>query len=559
MVYDCCMFLNENDLFEIRLNQHWNFVDKFIVIEAGETHTGDPKPFNFDHERFKPYSEKLIYVKFDNFQDEIDKYGELLLDYECVKDRGPYMETDDWIRDHFQANYLYKVMLDDGAKDDDIVYISCLDEIIKKSAFEEALTIFADKSYNKNGLRPVISFHCNLFVYKFNILHKHWSEHVAGIVTEFGNFKKVLPTTLRDQNMATHPFIKNGGWHFTFLDDTDGEKVLTKQKSWAHSRDRYFGDNLKYDHMTVYEALERMFRDYPHKIVDPTSETHPSYILENLEKYQKFIYKELITNIDSCSVCGSKNLNKHRATMDRWTLNRFLRLNPHTPKPQGFINHCRDCDYAGFSYRFSLKSEADYYKDYMDGEYLESRAQSEGPGIINFSQWYHGEENVNQCRNNREQIIGRYLDIKSITSVLDFGGDTGLMIPNAFQNCKKYVYEVEEREREIDVEPIKDQKVDLVICTHVLEHVSDINNSMQNIKKFLKPDGYLYVEVPKEFSKHFDGEYNFYEHINLFTETGLTNLLSKHGFETSPVETINYIEPMTTSIGIIGKLIDGDK
>ena len=36
--YDCCMFYNENDLFEIRLNQHWDFVDKFVVVEAGETH-----------------------------------------------------------------------------------------------------------------------------------------------------------------------------------------------------------------------------------------------------------------------------------------------------------------------------------------------------------------------------------------------------------------------------------------------------------------------------------------------------------------------------------------
>ena len=39
-VYDCTMFLNENDLFEIRINEHWDFIDKFILIEANETHTG---------------------------------------------------------------------------------------------------------------------------------------------------------------------------------------------------------------------------------------------------------------------------------------------------------------------------------------------------------------------------------------------------------------------------------------------------------------------------------------------------------------------------------------
>ena len=289
-IYDCCMFLNENDLYEIRLKTHWDFVDKFIVIEAGETHTGDPKPFNFDQERFKKYSDKLIYVKFDNFQDEIDKYADLLLDEDCLRDRGSGMETDDWIRDHFQANYLYKVMLDLGAEDSDIVYISCLDEIINQESFNKALERFKGNELYQ-GIRPVFGFHLNLFVYKFNLMHKHWTDHVAGMITEFGNFKKILPTTIRDRSIATHSHIENGGYHFTFLDDTDGEKVLAKQKSWAHSRDQYPGEKLKYDHVTIDEALDRMFRDYPHTIVPISYDTHPRYIVDNLDKFQNYIFK----------------------------------------------------------------------------------------------------------------------------------------------------------------------------------------------------------------------------------------------------------------------------
>lgn len=289
-VFDCCMFYNENDLYEIRLNTHWDFVDKFIVVEAGQTHTGNDKPFNFDHERFKSYSEKLVYVKFEDFQEEINKFPELL-DDDCIRDRGPMVETDDWIRDHFQANYLFKIMSDLGAKDNDIVYISCLDEIIKKSAFEEALTRFNGTELYQ-GVRPVFGFHYNLYVYKFNLLHKHWTNHVAGMITEFGNFKKILPTTMRDRGMATHSHIQNAGYHFTFLDDTNGEKVLAKQKSWAHSRDKYPGEKVKYDNATIEEALVRMFKDYPHTIVPITEDTHPKYILDNLDKLQKFIYKD---------------------------------------------------------------------------------------------------------------------------------------------------------------------------------------------------------------------------------------------------------------------------
>ena len=288
-VFDCCMFYNENDLYELRLKTHWEFIDKFIVVEAGETHTGDDKPFNFDHERFAPYAEKLVYIKFDNFQDEINKYPELLDDI-AVADRGSAMETDDWIRDHFQANYLYKVMTDLGAEDSDIVYISCLDEIIKPSAFKQAAEVFKEPG-EFQGLRPVFGFHYYLYVYKFNLLHKHWKDHVAGVITEYGNFKKILPTTIRDRGMATHPHIQDAGWHFTFLDDTEGEKVLAKQRAWAHSRDKYPGEKLKYDNATIEEALARMFKDYPHTVVEITAETHPQYIVDNIDKLQKFIYK----------------------------------------------------------------------------------------------------------------------------------------------------------------------------------------------------------------------------------------------------------------------------
>ena len=77
-VYDCTLFWNENDLYELRLNQHWSFVDKFIVVEAGETHTGNKKSFNFDHKRFEKYKSKIIYATFDSFQEEILKHSELL-------------------------------------------------------------------------------------------------------------------------------------------------------------------------------------------------------------------------------------------------------------------------------------------------------------------------------------------------------------------------------------------------------------------------------------------------------------------------------------------------
>lgn len=291
-VYDCCSFLNENDLFEIRLNQHWDFVDKFIVVESGETHTGLKKSLNFDHDRFKPYSSKLVYVSFDNFVNEIAKYP-ALVDQTTINAANPEQCRDDWIRCYFQDNYIIKILSDLGATDSDVVYRSCLDEILSENAFNVGIQRFEDPQLY-NGLRPIFYFHMYLYAYKLNLLHMDCGQHYAGIMTEVGNFKKILPASIRHLGISTHPHIPNAGWHFTFLDNTDGEMVLEKQRSWAHSKDQYLGQKTKFDHTTKEEALQRFFHDYSVTKVDIVEGTHPSYIVNNLEKYQNFIYKGIL-------------------------------------------------------------------------------------------------------------------------------------------------------------------------------------------------------------------------------------------------------------------------
>ena len=302
-IYDISMFFNENDLYELKLNQHWDFVDKFVVIEAGQAHTGYKKPFNFDHKRFEKYKSKLVYVNFGSIEEEIQKNPNLLDDF-SVHDRSREgKHTSDWIRSDFHGNYSVKVLTDLGAKDEDIILNNSIDELITKEAFEEALLIFEDKTKlyqlrlgNQNCLddnmnpimtRPSFGFLLDLYVYKFNL----WSKKCdVGQITEFSFFKKFLPSTARSLSMNTHENIgPNSGWHFSWMDDTDGEKVLEKQKSWGHSRDAIPGQKVKFEHSTKAEALQRLFLDYQIKKVDISESTHPGYLLDNLEKYKNYI------------------------------------------------------------------------------------------------------------------------------------------------------------------------------------------------------------------------------------------------------------------------------
>tara|TARA_B100000029_G_C17460999_1_gene918527 strand:- start:212 stop:1111 length:900 start_codon:yes stop_codon:yes gene_type:complete len=297
-VYDCCPFWNENDLYELRLNQHWDFVDKFIVTEAGETHTGNRKPFNFDHDRFKKYKSKIIYSKFNSFEEEINN-NTYLLDNYSVHDRSAKgQNTTDWIRDHFQGNYPLKVLMEQEAQDEDIIYISSSDEILKQDAFEEAIKRFENnKTFplisgaTKQSLgmfRPAFGFILDLYVYKFNLKSE---QTPVAMITEVDTIKKILPSTMRALALHTHDDIPDAGWHFSWLDDAGGKKVLQKQKNWAHSRDVLPDQKVKYTHTGVDEALERLFIDYKAEKVPLSLETHPDFLMNNLDKYKGYIYE----------------------------------------------------------------------------------------------------------------------------------------------------------------------------------------------------------------------------------------------------------------------------
>ena len=50
-IYDCTIFLDENLMFEVRLNTLDKYVDKFVVVESLYTHAGNKKKKNFDINR----------------------------------------------------------------------------------------------------------------------------------------------------------------------------------------------------------------------------------------------------------------------------------------------------------------------------------------------------------------------------------------------------------------------------------------------------------------------------------------------------------------------------
>jgi SAM-dependent methyltransferase len=79
--------------------------------------------------------------------------------------------------------------------------------------------------------------------------------------------------------------------------------------------------------------------------------------------------------------------------------------------------------------------------------------------------------------------------------------------------------------------PFKAASFDSVICTEVLEHVSEPEAALREIYRVLKPGGPLYITVPMFTSLHYE-PYDFFR----YTKYGLTHLLKKTGFEVTALE-----------------------
>jgi len=77
---------------------------------------------------------------------------------------------------------------------------------------------------------------------------------------------------------------------------------------------------------------------------------------------------------------------------------------------------------------------------------------------------------------------------------------------------------------------------DLVIYSHVLEHVLDVGEELGRLREVLAPDGTVYIEVPgvKRLDLVYEHDFLRYlqnAHVHHFSLRTLTNLLEKHGFE----------------------------
>lgn len=212
MLIDSFTFFDELDMLEFRLRMLWPLVDKFVIVEADHTFSGNKKPYclsdNWDG--FEWAHEKIIYHQM------------------MVRPQGPYIlpkkyepEHQCWKIETTQRNGIVGGC--DGFPDDAVIMMGDVDEIPTREALQYAL----DKEVWLD--HPVV-FRQSMFYYNLKFLRKEmWH---GTIITDLAKLREMTPQKLRDSRNGLPNAIDNGGWHLSHFGGVD--KIRYKIESYSH-------------------------------------------------------------------------------------------------------------------------------------------------------------------------------------------------------------------------------------------------------------------------------------------------------------------------------------
>ena len=268
----------------------------FVIIESCFNHKGEEKKLNFDINKFIKFKNKIKYLILDELPPNIDNIK--IDDSESEKSQKYILNG--YKRDHFQRNYITNGI--NEATSDDIILISDIDEIPKL----ENLNFKSIKN-------KLILFNQRMCYYKFNLYQKDYN----WIGTRACKKKNLLsPQWLRDIKPKSYPFwrldvlfsnnkyidiffVKNGGWHFSYINTP--ELINQKLHSYTHHREYELNPLTDIDievRIKNRESIYNLNADQKKnqfsqgaKLELLDAENLPKYILENYQKFEKWLDK----------------------------------------------------------------------------------------------------------------------------------------------------------------------------------------------------------------------------------------------------------------------------
>jgi hypothetical protein len=157
---------------------------------------------------------------------------------------------------------------------------------------------------------------------------------------------------------------------------------------------------------------------------------------------------------------------------------------------------CSECSGAAFTVTYDPQTMFKIYSEYRGENYTSIRNKWENWYTTAYNDGHFTQVYVN----NRKTSISQFLTsqgVNKVESILDVGGDRGQYIPDFPNLSQKFVLDISNKDLIFGVKRISDlaeiSGVDLLIFTHILEH---LNDPISEIEKLMSYTKFLYIEVP---------------------------------------------------------------
>jgi beta-1,4-mannosyl-glycoprotein beta-1,4-N-acetylglucosaminyltransferase len=291
-LFDCFLFWKELNALEIRLNELYEVVDKFIIVEFSKSHTGLSKPFYL----------KDNLERFSQFSDKMSVYS---LNYE-LHDSNPLKIA------HDQRRILDEIIFSLKPRPIDLILTSDSDEIIKASILkniklsgDENCNVIFELNMFHNYLNNFIStwLRPRLIVYKrFKGFSFSYRDIFIKTNAEFRRFKFIpimrinsfFSATKLDVKIGTWigssknelKIIKNAGWHFTKLYPI--EDHYEHAKNTPHTESLTKDLNLNSIKLRVHNN-QTSYGPVLNGTIISMDSSFPIYILENINRFSSYI------------------------------------------------------------------------------------------------------------------------------------------------------------------------------------------------------------------------------------------------------------------------------
>jgi Glycosyltransferase family 17 len=277
-IFDCFTFYNEFDLLELRLKEHWDHVDYFVISEANRTHQNKPKPFLLKQNwnKFKDFHEKIIHIMVDDM---------------------PTDNPDPWTRETFQRNTLARGL--SLAKPDDIIAVSDVDELVRKSTWDTIRNDTVNDHWG--GYIPFFQFKLNFLLVTKPMAHFY----TPGVMATRKKLN-ITPQNIRESReylirnipyMRQHRIvpIHHAGWHFSFI----GDDNFVKQKylSYAHWENAYLSQIVDVQKSIKNKSGTAELRGEKFEIVE-INDYFPEALQSNLLRWKDFILENPVAKLD---------------------------------------------------------------------------------------------------------------------------------------------------------------------------------------------------------------------------------------------------------------------